>query len=645
MTAALAPAALSGTSQSAPAVPSQDIPAQTEALAPANPLNTPFEFKPRQARQAKPDIMGEIGRTLPAGLELYRAKRFQLGSKLEFVMLKVHVPPALEPKLKEWRQGLEEKFPLASIFIRRVQVDQKLYSHLRSEFRDTDLLAETAVGKLGEMVKGLFGEPPDSSIAPRSEIPIREDLQQIPFIAIDRPDVLNPEDLIHGEALEGGNLLLRVAIIDVTDYIQLGSPHDRYALRVGNDFYGRKRKISTIGTEFSEGQGSFVAGETRPAWVAELRLSPNGVVEPDSFSLRRALVRNHATVNPDKPFDFLAQPDIAPIIGSLAEITRVLERQRIRRSRMISIDGEGTASRIVSETMIAANEGLSDFIRNKLRIPAGFIVHEECPQTEREKWLELLNELRIPASLEDLSNDWAKVGILRSLEDLSSPLARSLENSILDRSMSRSVPSALPGKHSGLNLQGYTRLKPREALGILNQLALDAAFSNRQEIPLEEVEKRVRSLNDKRWVRDEKHYKLLFFEMLEEKLMLVGSQFNAEVAKIDHQVHFYHHGMPVTAGQADQAFLDSLTRIAWERYLIASRYSEPHELPQPPPLPDGIVARLEPTRYHVQVEGFSKLGIISAEDAPPLERGSVVPVRLRGFNLTTMRFQFEGLTL
>ena len=103
MTAALAPAALSGTSQSAPAVPSQDIPAQTEALAPANPLNTPFEFKPRQARQAKPDIMGEIGRTLPAGLELYRAKRFQLGSKLEFVMLKVHVPPALEPKLKEWR--------------------------------------------------------------------------------------------------------------------------------------------------------------------------------------------------------------------------------------------------------------------------------------------------------------------------------------------------------------------------------------------------------------------------------------------------------------------------------------------------------------------------------------------------------------
>ncbi len=645
MTAALAPAAPLGTSQSAPAVSSQDIPTQTEALARANPLNTPFEFKPRPSRQTKPDIMGEIGRTLPAGLELYRAKRFQLGSKLEFVMLKVHVPPALEPKLKEWRQGLEEKFPLASIFIRRVQVDQKLYSHLRSEFRDTDILTESSVGKLGEMIKGLFGEPPDSNIAPRAELPLREDLQHIPFIAIDRPDVLNPEDLIHGEQLADSNLLLRVAIIDITDYIQLGSPHDRYALRVGNDFYGRKRKISTVGSEFSEGQGSFLPGETRPAWVAELLLSPNGVVEPDSFNLRRAIVKNHATVNPDKPFDFIAQPDIAPIIGSLAGITHVLERQRIRRSRMISIDGEGTASRIVSETMIAANEGLSRFICDKLRIPAGYIVHEECPQSEREKWLELLNELRIPASLEDLTNDWAKVGILRSLEDLSSPLARSLENSILDRSMSRSVPSAFPGKHSGLKLQGYTRLKPREALGILNQLALDAAFSNRKEVPLEEVEKRVRSLNDKRWVRDEKHYKLLFFEMLEEKLLLVGSQFNAEVTKIDQQVQFYQHGVPVTASQADHAFLDSMTRIAWERYLIASRHSEPHELSEPPPLPEGIVARLEPTRYHVQVEGFSKLGIISAEHAPPLERGAVVPVRLRGFNLTTMRFQFEGLTL
>ncbi len=645
MTAAHAPATRPVESSGASAVSRQDPLPRAEALASANPLNAPFEFRPRPVKQPKPNIMEEIGRTLPAGLELYRAKRFQLGSKLEVIMLKVHVPPALEPKLKEWRQALEERFPLTSIFIRRVNVDQRLFGHLRSQFRDNELLTASALPKLGRMITELCGDPPRSDVQPRALIPFRENLQNVPFIAIDRPDVSNPEDLIYGERKHDGRLFLKVAIIDVTDYIQLGSAHDRYALRVGHDFYGRYRKISTIGAEFSEGQGCFALGQARPAWVAEIRISPNGSVEPDSFRLRRAWVKNHASVNPDKPFDIKAQPEIAHIIGALAEITRVLERQRIKRSHMISIDGEGTASRIVAETMIATNEGLSDFIQNKLKIPAGFIVHEDPPEGELDEWLKTLNKLRIPASSEDLSNDWAKVGILRSLEEHPAPLARSLENSILDRSMSRSVPSSRPGKHGGLKVQGYTRLKPREALGILNQLALDAALSGRDLIPREEVERRVDALNSKRWTRDEQHYKLLFLEMLEERLRLVGRQFEAEVAKVDYHVQFYMNGIPISGSQADQAFLDSMTRIAWEQYLIASRYANTGQTPEPPPLPSGIVARLEPTRYHVQVEGFSKLGIIRADEAPPLEARALVPVKLKGFNLSTMRFQFEGLTL
>lgn len=642
MTAAHAPAARAATSSGAPAVSRNDLSAPMEAIAPANPIHAPFEFKPKPTRKVKPNIMEEIGRTLPAGLELYRAKRFQLGSKLEIVMLKMHVHPALEVKLKEWRQGLEDRFPLTSIFIRRVHVDQRLSNHLRSQFRNTDLLTGSAVPDLGKMITELCGNPPAPNVQPREKIPFREDFQNVPFVAIDRPDVSNPEDLIYGERKQDGRLILKVAIIDITDYIQLGSPHDKYALRVGHDFYGRNRKISTVGLAFSQDQGSFALGEARPAWVAELRISPGGTVEPDSFKLRRAWVKNHASIDPDKPFNIKAQPEIAPIIGALAEITRVLEQQRIKRSRMISIDGAGTASRIVAETMISANEALSNFIENRLKIDAGYIVHEEPPAADLEDWLESLHKLQIPASLEDLSNDWSKVGILRNLEESTSPLARSLENRILDRSMSRSVPSCRPGKHDGLNVQGYTRLKPREALGILNQLVLDAALSGRDKIPLDEIERRVQTLNDKRWTRDEQHYKLLFFEMLEEKLALVGREFDAEIAKVDYQVKFYRYGIPVDADRADEACIDSLTRIAWERHLIALRNDGAAELSEPPPLPEGLLARLEPTRYHVQVSGFSKLGSIGPDEAPALEQGALIPVKLKGFSLSTMRFEFEG---
>lgn len=635
------------TSTALPTTPPPTPHTQRESLAaPATgpvaspPLDTGFNVERKPAKKPKLNIIDEIQRTLPAGFELHRSQRFQLGSKFEIVMLKVHVPPELEPKLKEWRQGLEERFPLTSIFVRRVNVEQNLSNHLRSQFRDTEVITDSARPQLSRMIDNLCGEPPPPATEPRSVVPFRENLQDVPFIAIDRPDVLNREDLIYGERKHDGRLILKVAIIDITDYIRPGSRQDKYGLRVGNDYYGRHRIISTIGTALSQDKGSFRLGEVRPAWVAELRISPSGVAEPETFKLRRAWVKNHANVNPDEAFDVKAQPEIAPIIAALAEITRVLEHQRIKRSKMIAIDGEGTASRIVAETMIAANELISEHIEHKLMIPAGYIVHKEPTEHDRAAWLAALHQLQIPAALEDLSNDWSKTGILRSLENNSSPLARSLENSILDVSMVRSVASSRNDSHQGLRINGYTRLKPREALGILNQLALDAALTGGPLIPPEEIERRVQTLNDKRWKRDEQHYKLRFFEMLEEKLGLVGSLFVGEITKVDQHVAFYKDGAPLKVEAGIHEILDAGIVSAWERHLKGSASNGAHE-PVPPQLPEGIVATLEPLRYHVQVDEFSKWGIIKTSDGLSLKPGDPVAVLLKGFNLDAMRFEFE----
>jgi hypothetical protein len=495
------------------------------------------------------------------------------------------------------------------------------------------------------MIDHLCGKPPPPAVKTRGIIPFRENFQNIPFIAIDRPEVLNREDLIYGERKQDGTLVLKVAIIDITDYILPGSEQDKYALRVGNDYYGRNRSVSTIGTELSQDKGSFKLGEIRPAWVAEMRISPKDGVINKSFRIRRAWVRNHANVNPEEAFDVKAQPEIAHIISALADITRHLEQQRIAKSKMIAIDAEGTTNRIVAETMIAANEQISEYIENKLKIPAGYIVHQEQSVEDHESWITALHELGIPATMEDFTDPWSTLGILRSLEDHNSPLARSLENNILDVTMVRSVVSSRKTQHKGLRLNGYTRLKPREALGILNQLALDAAFVGLPLVSGEETDRRLRTINDNRWKRDEKHYKLRFLEMLEEKLSLVGHLFLAEVSQIDQKVVFYKDGEPISLAPGVHEMPSADVSAEWERYLKRSVTFAELPYPLPPPLLDGVTAKLENGTINVQVEGFSKWGIMKDTKGLELKPGDPVAVILKGFNLKAARFEFEVTTL
>jgi hypothetical protein len=633
------------TSRAVPESLPHDSPPSSAPLVPPSSVDHQLVVPRTQKAPAKPNISEEISRTLPTGFELHRQSRFKLGSNYEIVMVNINVPPHLEPKLKGWRQGLEERFPLTSIFIRRVTVDQNLSNQLNSHFRDQDLITHEARPQLAHMIDHLCGKPPLPAVKPRSLIPFRENFLDIPFIAIDRPEVLNREDLIYGERKHDGTLVLKVAIIDITDFISPGSEQDKYALRVRNDYYGRNRVISTIGTALSQDKGSFICGEVRPAWVAEMRISPKDGVVTRSFKLRRAWVRNHANVNPEEPFDVRAQPEIAPIIASLAEITRLLEQQRISKTKMIAIEAEGTANRIVAETMIAANEQISEYIENKLKIPAGYIVHQEPTTEEHLAWLETLHELGIPASLEDFKDPWNTIGILRSLEDHSSPLARSLENNILDYSMVRSVVSSRKTKHEGLRLNGYTRIKPREALGILNQFALDAAFVGLPLLGEEEVARRLRHINDNRWKRDEKHYKLRFLEMLEQKLGLVGQLFVGEVAHIDSQVAFFKDGQPLSLESGVHEIPDAEASAAWERYLTGATRRSEGTAALPPPLLDGITAQLVTPKVHVQVQGFSKWGIIKDTKGLDLQPGDPVAVILKGFNLKAKRFEFEITTL
>ena len=391
----------------------------------------------------------------------------------------------------------------------------------------------------------------------------------------------------------------------------------------------------------AHGPASFCLGEARPAWVVELRIDPTKGVDAASFKLKRATVKNHCNLNPDQPFDARAQPEIARTIGALAEITRILEHHRMSRSPIIAIDGEGTAARIVSEIMIETYERLAIHMSDTLGIPAGYVVHTEPSKEDRRSWEATLQELKMPfpASLTDGSGGIRD--LLLKLEDQDSPVARELENTILDEALLRSVMSTSNRGHWALRVKGYTRFKPRDALGIINQLSLDAAMTdtsleeskaktpkavaNQKDGPAitrEEIKMRIRSLNNKRWTRDEKLYKLRFLEMLEEKLGKVGELFFGTVAKVEDYEPTLKY--PMSTRRQDNGV------AAGPPFLADLRSSRAQEKPA---LAQGPV--------YLQVKDFTKWGVVPIAESMNLKVGDIVAVRLVGFNLTTMRFEFE----
>jgi hypothetical protein len=534
-------------------------------------------------RKKTGSVVEEINRSLPPGIELYRSYRYQMPlmrNTFDLVVLKLNLPDHMEGKLTEWRRGIEERYPSTTILIKRVEVDQNLQNNLRSKFRGSELIGPSAIPVLQEMIGTLCGNQPPPAFIEHFPRPTRENLQAVPFIAVDRPTTVDQEDLIYGEKKADGTLVLRTAFIDITDEIAPGSESDKYALRVGNTVYGRLRAIAPVGATLFGGAASFRVGEPRPAWVIECRISPFHE-RTEFFKVRRAMVINHANLDPSQPADIKRSPEIAKNLSALAEITNILEHRRNSRSSFIRIDGEGSAARIVSETMIHSKRLLAKFLGQHPTAPAIYRVHQKPSADTVDECVKELNELKIPAEATDFESPLSFAGILRSLEENPSPSARSLSNKLLDMFLLRTQYSPRNVGHYGLRLSEYLEIKPRDATGIANQHQLNAIFTGGRPLSETEVVRRATALNDKRWSRDERMYKLRFLEMLTERLGEVGNTFLAEAARLGNGPSYF------------------------------------------------------------QVDTFSKWGFVRDRQAPYLTPGDLVALKLEGFHLPTMRFEFS----
>jgi exoribonuclease R len=446
-------------------------------------------------RTGATDVLTEIKRTLPIGIELHRSYNYAvpLGKKqrLTLIVLKLYCPDELEFKLDQWRTTMANQLEMVTILVKRVKSEQNIQNNLRNEFKNSAIITSDARDTIENMIESLCGSPPEPSTATINPESRREDLTAIPFIAIDRSDTRDIEDLIHAERKENGTLIWRTAYICATDYVTPGSPIDRYAQRVAATIYGRHRVISTLGANLSHEAVSFLPNSTRPAWIIEGTLTPQSPHQQQAqsksqhteyelrYKVRYATVKNHRSIDPTLPINPTTDPSINRSLTALAEVARVLQRRRALRTSLLRVDGEGAIEQILAEIMIESKRLLSHYLGQKQGYPMIYRVHQKPSSEVVSHFAQALDALGIPNTPADFENPSQFAGILQSLEQRRDPASQILLNNLLDTFLLRSLYSTDNSGHYGLRVEQYAEFKPRDASGLANQYQLAAIFDNR----------------------------------------------------------------------------------------------------------------------------------------------------------------------
>jgi exoribonuclease R len=115
-----------------------------------------------------------------------------------------------------------------------------------------------------------------------------EDETAIPFLTIDPPESMDLDQAIHVER-DGDGYRVRYAIADVAAFVTPDGPMDREAHARGQTLYAPDRNARLYPPQLSEGAGSLLPDETRPAvlWTMDVDETGEGI----EVDVRRALVR------------------------------------------------------------------------------------------------------------------------------------------------------------------------------------------------------------------------------------------------------------------------------------------------------------------------------------------------------------------
>lgn len=127
-----------------------------------------------------------------------------------------------------------------------------------------------------------------AAAAASPELPPRDETA-VAFLTIDPPGSMDLDQALHIER-DGDGYRVRYAIADVPAFVRSGGAVDAETRRRGQTVYAPDKRTPLHPTVLSEGAASLLAGQTRPAFVWDMRL--DAAAEGVAVEVYRAMVRS-----------------------------------------------------------------------------------------------------------------------------------------------------------------------------------------------------------------------------------------------------------------------------------------------------------------------------------------------------------------
>ena len=326
----------------------------------------------------------------------------------------------------------------------------------------------------------------------------REDLRDVPIVAIDPADARDHDDAIWAEPDGEGGYRAIVAIADVSFYVRPGGQLDREARKRGNSVYFPDRVVPMLPEVLSADVCSLKQGEDRAAMACHIRISPEGKVTKWRFT--RALVRIAHNIAYEDAQAAIDEGSANEQLQNLWGAWKLLFAARNARDplelelpeRQVRLDEHGKiaeiavrerldAHRVVEDFMIAANVAAAKALEAKTS-PVVYRVHEP---PSREKLVALRDYMKTFGHSLALGQVITPSLFNRMLKDIADEAEKAQVMEAVLRSQTQAYYGPDNAGHFGLALGSYAHFTSpiRRYADLLVHRALVDAYKLEQPAP------------------------------------------------------------------------------------------------------------------------------------------------------------------
>lgn len=326
----------------------------------------------------------------------------------------------------------------------------------------------------------------------------REDLRNLPIVAIDPADARDHDDAIWAEPDGEGGYRAVIAIADVSFYVRPGSKLDREARKRGNSVYFPDRVVPMLPEVLSADVCSLKEGEDRAAMACHIRISPQGKVTKWRFT--RAVVRIAHNIAYEDAQAKIDASDAPEWLVNLWGAWKLLADARAARDpldldlpeRRVVLDEAGKiaeiavrerldAHRVVEDFMIAANVAAAKALESKTA-PVVYRIHEP---PSREKLIALRDYMKTFGHNLALGQVITPSLFNRMLKDVGDNNEKAQVMEAVLRSQTQAYYGPANAGHFGLALSSYAHFTSpiRRYADLLVHRALVDAFHLEQPAP------------------------------------------------------------------------------------------------------------------------------------------------------------------